>query len=163
MLPKRLADSCLRVLPRSLVLLFSSHQVHQRREGTSRAHRRGTAGPRTRVRGDVRRQGLGANTQTCTHAADGCRRERTRWHLAVECTWSVADARTSSSGFDSSPLSLSLRSQGIGISAEDLSKLFQSFSQAKDISSRYGGTGLGLVSVGQTDTCARSQSLCMLR
>lgn len=39
----------------------------------------------------------------------------------------------------------SVKDCGIGISADDMAKLFQSFSQAKDISSKYGGTGLGLV------------------
>ena len=42
-------------------------------------------------------------------------------------------------------LTFHVKDNGIGISASDMSKLFQSFSQAKHISSKYGGTGLGLV------------------
>ena len=49
---------------------------------------------------------------------------------------------------------IAVRDTGIGISREDLPKLFQNFSQATaSISSRYGGTGLGL---------ALSQKLCRM-
>jgi PAS domain S-box-containing protein len=47
---------------------------------------------------------------------------------------------------DSLKLKFSVRDSGIGMSQEELSKLFQRFSQAKDSTARqFGGTGLGLV------------------
>ena len=51
-------------------------------------------------------------------------------------------------------LTLALRDTGIGISAGNLAKLFNNFTQAEpDTASKYGGTGLGL---------ALSQKLCRL-
>jgi CheY-like chemotaxis protein len=41
-------------------------------------------------------------------------------------------------------LRITVRDEGIGISAETMSKLFMSFSQAREVAATFGGTGLGL-------------------
>jgi signal transduction histidine kinase len=57
-------------------------------------------------------------------------------------------------GPDGDWITIAVRDTGIGISAENLPKLFQNFKQAEaSTSSRYGGTGLGL---------ALSQKLCRM-
>ncbi|QIZ77688.1 hybrid sensor histidine kinase/response regulator [Ferrimonas lipolytica] len=57
----------------------------------------------------------------------------------------VVRVRCPNSGSDTAQLSFSVEDSGIGMSAEQQAKLFQSFSQADTSTTRkYGGTGLGL-------------------
>ena len=65
--------------------------------------------------------------------------------VSGEAVLRLADTHLTPSPSTLHDIVVCVRDTGIGISEKDLSMLFKSFSQAKNIAARFGGTGLGLV------------------